>query len=101
MTHTEDIEFNATNDMGPFDRGLSEGSSIKESRASYSPTQQLALTRYIRVSMLRRDVLPMLESTDWRARLIHKALYSAYRDCEQQGLDNEVRLLRERSSAPS
>ncbi len=87
--------------MAPFDKGQPEADLVQGSMASYSPTQQLALTRYIRVSMLRRDVLPVLEPGDWRARLIHKALYSAYRDCEELGLVDEVRLLRERASSAS
>jgi hypothetical protein len=63
--------------------------------SSYSPLQQLSLTRYGRLKMLQRDVLPKLDPTDYRVRLTLKALYSTYQDLQQQGLDEEARLLTE------
>ena len=61
--------------------------------SSYSPIQQLTLTRYGRLKMLHRDVLPQLEPTDYRVKLTLKALYSTYEDLRELGLDNEARLL--------
>jgi hypothetical protein len=63
--------------------------------SSYSPVQQHALTRYGRLKMLQRDVLPQLDSSDFRVKLTLKALYSTYRDLHELGLDKEARLLRE------
>jgi hypothetical protein len=95
----EDLEFQDAGEMRPFDVTPGEESMLPLRFGAYSPTQQIALTRFMRLSMLRRDVLPLLEPTDWRARLIHKALYSTYRDCEELGLGDEVKLLRERTAA--
>jgi len=61
--------------------------------SSYSPIQQLTLTRYGRLKMLHRDVLPQLEPTDYRVKLTLKALYSTYEDLRELGLENEARLL--------
>ena len=52
---------------------------------SYSPLQQQALTRFGRLKMLRRDVLPKLDASDFRVKLTLKALYSTYRDLEDLG----------------
>ena len=57
--------------------------------SSYSPIQQLTLTRYGRLKMLHRDVLPQLDPTDYRVKLTLKALYSTYEDLRELGLDNE------------
>lgn len=61
--------------------------------SSYSPIQQLTLTRYGRLKMLHRDVLPQLDPTDYRVKLTLKALYSTYEDLRELGLENEARLL--------
>jgi hypothetical protein len=61
--------------------------------SSYSPIQQLTLTRYGRLKMLHRDVLPQLDPADYRVKLTMKALYSTYEDLRQLGLENEARLL--------
>lgn len=93
MTHQEQQTADTTREVRPVEvSGL----------ASYSPMQQLALTRYARLGMLRRDVLPSIDdASDWRSRLVHKALYSTYQDLEALGLETEARLLRERSSEES
>jgi hypothetical protein len=62
--------------------------------SSYDPVQQHALTRYGRLRMLQRDVLPQLDSSDFRVKLTLKALYSTYRDLHELGLDEEARALR-------
>jgi hypothetical protein len=61
--------------------------------SSYSPIQQLTLTRYGRLKMLHRDVLPKLDPSDYRVKLTLKALYSTYEDLRQLGLETEARLL--------
>jgi hypothetical protein len=63
--------------------------------SSYSPLQQFSLTRYGRLKMLQRDVLPKLDSTDYRVRLTLKALYSTFQDLKDLGLEEEARLLTE------
>jgi hypothetical protein len=65
--------------------------------SSYSPLQQLSLTRYGRLKMLHRDVLPKLDPSDFRVKLTLKALYSTYQDLQQLGLEEEARLLTERA----
>jgi hypothetical protein len=61
--------------------------------SSYSPIQQMTLTRYGRLKMLHRDVLPQLDPSDYRVKLTLKALYSTYEDLRQLGLEHEARLL--------
>jgi hypothetical protein len=68
--------------------------------SSYSPLQQLSLTRYGRLKMLHRDILPKLDSSDFRVKLTLKALYSTYQDLQQLGLEEEARLLTEREGSP-
>jgi hypothetical protein len=64
--------------------------------SSYSPLQQLSLTRYGRLKMLHRDILPKLDASDFRVKLTLKALYSTYQDLQQLGLEEEARLLNDR-----
>ncbi len=61
----------------------------------YSPLQQLTLTRFGRLKMMQRDVLPHLDSSDYRVKLTLKALYSTYNDLQDLGLEEEARLLLE------
>jgi hypothetical protein len=68
--------------------------------SSYSPLQQLSLTRYGRLKMLHRDILPKLDPSDFRVKLTLKALYSTYQDLQQLGLEEEARLLTERDGSP-
>ncbi|MGI9145074.1 MAG: hypothetical protein ACR2IK_00745 [Chloroflexota bacterium] len=63
--------------------------------SSYTPLQQHALTRFGRLKMMQRDVLPQLDTSDFRVKLTLKALYATYRDLQELGLDEEARLLRE------
>ena len=67
--------------------------------SSYSALQQLSLTRYGRLKMLQRDVLPQLDPTDYRVRLTLTALFSTYQDLKEQGLTEEARLLTEQGSS--
>jgi hypothetical protein len=69
---------------------------MKNSLSSYSALQQLSLTRYGRLKMLHRDVLPQLDPSDFRVKLTLKALYSTYQDLQELGLQEEARLLTER-----
>jgi len=67
--------------------------------SSYTPLQQLTLTRYGRLKMLHRDVLPKLDASDYRVKLTLKALYSTYQDLRELGLEEEARLLTEKTEA--
>lgn len=60
---------------------------------SYSPTQLHFLMRLSHLQKQRRETVNVLDATDWRMRLIHKGLYSTYRDCEDLGVGEEARLL--------
>jgi hypothetical protein len=68
--------------------------------SSYTPLEQLSLTRYGRLKMLQRDVLPKLDPSDFRVRLTLKALYSTYQDLKDLGLEQEARLLTDRGPDP-
>jgi hypothetical protein len=93
---------NLDNDISSEGQVPSDESLLESSRlATYRPTQQLALTRYGRLKMLQRDVLPKLDPSDMRVKLTLKALYSTYRDLEELGLGEEARLLRDRDDAGS
>jgi hypothetical protein len=61
---------------------------------SYTPDQRRALTRYGRLRLLYRDVLPKLPASDFRVKLTQKALYTTYRDLKELGLDAESQLMR-------
>ena len=63
--------------------------------SSYSLLQQHTLTRFGRLKMVQRDVLPQLDSSDYRVKLTLKALYSTYQDLQELGLEQEARLLLE------
>jgi hypothetical protein len=63
--------------------------------SSYSPLQQFSLTRFGRLKMLQRDVLPKLDSSDFRVKLTLKALYSTFQDLQELGLEEEAQLLRQ------
>lgn len=62
--------------------------------SAYDPLQRHALTRFGRLKMLQRDVLPKLDQSDFRVKLTLKALYSTFRDLENLGLHDEAELLR-------
>lgn len=65
------------------------GSHLK----SYSPTQLHFLMRLSHLQRLRRESVNLFEATSWQMRLVNKALYSTYRDCEDLGLGEEAKLL--------
>jgi hypothetical protein len=69
--------------------------------SNYTPLQQHALTRFGRLKMMQRDVLPQLDTSDFRVKLTLKALYATYRDLQELGLDEEARLLHEPGPASS
>ncbi len=60
---------------------------------SYSPTQLHFLMRLSHLQRQRRETVNLLDAGDWRMRLIHKALYSTFCDCEELGVGEEAKLL--------
>jgi hypothetical protein len=52
------------------------------------------------LKMLQRDVLPQLDSSDFRVKLTLKALYSTYRELHELGLEKEARLLTDPAAGP-
>ncbi len=63
------------------------GSNLK----SYSPTQLHFLMRLSHLQRQRRDMVNVADGNDWHLRLVNKALYSTYRDCEDLGVGEEAR----------
>lgn len=60
---------------------------------SYSPAQLHFLMRLTHLQKQRREMANLLDAGDWRMRLIHKALYSTFRDCEELGVADEAKVL--------
>ena len=69
--------------------------------SSYSPLQQLSLTRYGRLKMLHRDVVPQLDPSDFRVNVTPQSAVSTYQDLQEQGLEEEARLLYARDEPKS
>ena len=72
------------------------GSNLK----SYSPTQLHFLMRLSHLQRQRRDMVNVADGNDWHMRLVNKALYSTFRDCEELGMGEEARLLMAQQQAP-
>ena len=60
---------------------------------SYSPLQLFFLWRLSYLQKQRREFMNVLEASDWRMRALNKALYSTYRDCVEEEVGDEARLL--------
>jgi hypothetical protein len=60
---------------------------------SYSPTQLFFLTRLSWLIRQRRELMNTLEPADWRRRLLDKALYSTFLDCQEEGVGDEAKSL--------
>jgi hypothetical protein len=71
--------------------GLPQGSGTN--LKSYTPTQLFFLMRLSFLQRQRRETVNLLDPSDWRMRLVNKALYSTYRDCVEQGVGDEAKLL--------
>lgn len=78
-------------------RGAISPSSFDLSRRSpYTAEQSMFLRRLRDMIDKRRQLDGRLARSDWRFRLLDKALYSTYRDCLDLGLGEEARHLVER-----
>ncbi|MBM2811273.1 MAG: hypothetical protein HW416_2032 [Chloroflexi bacterium] len=60
---------------------------------SYSPTQLFFLTRLSWLIRQRRELINTLDETDGRQKLLNKALYSTFLDCQEEGVGDEAKSL--------
>ncbi len=60
---------------------------------SYSPLQMLFILRLTKLLRDRYEWSKQLDSSDWRMKLLNKALYSTFCDCVETGIGEEARRL--------
>lgn len=60
---------------------------------SYSPVQLFFLMRLSWLQRQRRECINVLDPSDWRMRLLNKALYSTYGDCVREGVGAEAKAI--------
>ncbi len=60
---------------------------------SYTPTQLFFMTRLSWLIRQRRELINTLDASDWRRRLLDKALYSTFMDCNREGVGDEAKSL--------
>ena len=53
--------------------------------------QLFFLQRLVWLQKQRRECVNVLPSSDWRIRLLNKALYSTYRDCVEAGVEQSAK----------
>ena len=58
---------------------------------SYTPTQLFFMTRLSWLIRQRRELMNTLDATDWRRKLLDKALYSTFMDCNREGVGDEAK----------
>ena len=89
--------------MATADRPELINRSQEPSRArGYTPLQSLFMMRLKSLVEKRRQHVGLLPPSDWRMRLIDKALYSSYSDCLEVGLAEQAQeLIRQARQAAS
>lgn len=60
---------------------------------SYSTVQLFFMMRLSYLHKQRRECVNVIDPQDWRMRLLNKALYSTYGDCEREGVGGEAKTL--------
>jgi len=60
---------------------------------AYNALQAMFLSRLVRLLRQRRDYANVLGATDWRMKLLNKAIYSTFCDCLEVGVADEARTL--------
>ena len=60
---------------------------------SYTPLQLFFLWRLSFLQKQRREYTNVLDANSWQMRGLNKALYSTYRDCVEEGVGEEAKLL--------
>ncbi len=69
---------------------------------SYTPTQLFFLTRLSWLIRQRRELVNTLDTADYRAKLLNKALYSTFLDCAEEGVGDEAKnLLAQQNQDPN
>lgn len=58
---------------------------------SYTPTQLFFMTRLASLVKQRRELVNTLDASDWRRKLLDKALYSTFLDCFEEGVGDEAK----------
>ena len=82
--------------MRPADPGnpnVGTGPAGSSGLKSYSALQLFFLMRLSYLVRRRKEELASLDPSHWKFKLLNKALYSTYRDCEDLGVGEEARLL--------
>ncbi|MFN8524882.1 MAG: hypothetical protein U0821_17445 [Chloroflexota bacterium] len=64
-----------------------------EGLKSYSPIQFFFLMRLSYLQKQRRECTNVMNQDDWRIRLLNKALYSTFQDCQTAGVGDEAKVL--------
>ncbi|MBI2861716.1 MAG: hypothetical protein HYX89_02745 [Chloroflexi bacterium] len=59
----------------------------------YSLHQTYFLIRLMRLLKRQREAIRALDPTDWRMKLLNKAIYSTYCDCRELGVAEEAQTL--------
>ena len=73
-------------------RDASVGASTADvPQGSYTAQQLFFLQRLVWLQKQRRECTNVLAPNDWQMRLIHKALYSTYRDCVEAGVQESAK----------
>lgn len=65
----------------------------KASGRAHSPMQLLFLMRLTKLLRDRQEWNRRLTPSDWRLRLLNKAIYSTFCDCVEQGVADDARSL--------
>ena len=76
---------------------FSPSSFDRSRRSTYTVEQSLFLQRLRDMLEKRRQLDGQLARSDWRFRLLDKALYSTYRDCLALGVTDEARQMVDRT----
>ena len=64
--------------------------------AAFTDLQTFFLERLAWLLKQRRECVNVLSPSHWQMRLIHKALYSTYRDCVEVGVEDSAKELLEK-----
>jgi hypothetical protein len=67
------------------------GSTPSSPHGPYTTSQLFFLQRLAWLQKQRRECMNVLASSDWRVRLLNKALYSTYRDCVAAGVEESAK----------
>jgi hypothetical protein len=79
---------------GPKQTDAEQGQDIEMPKLrSYNALQSMFLARLVRLLRQRRDYANVLAASDWRMKLLNKAIYSTFCDCLELGVADEARTL--------